>query len=105
MNATINNSSKLISSLKQSNIPWHLPAVVQSHLLNVDRGSSLHLIQHMDQSINFHTAASIVLPTAHLLLQSMTQSAKLIQRGWRAKCGRRIAAARITERERKDCRV
>lgn len=98
-------SSDIVKTLQNNGKPWYLAAVVHNHLLNTEYGSSLHIIHRCSPVMTFDEAAAVCMFNKRLLDRSKEMAVMVIQRNWRGRLGKTIAAVRSDIRKVKNIKV
>lgn len=98
-------SENIIGKLRDNSTPWYLAAVLHYLLLNVERGSHLHIIHRFPSIMSFDEAAALCMFNKKLMDRSKELAALVIQRNWRAWLGQQEALERSEICKRKNRQV
>lgn len=98
-------SEEIMGKLRDNTKPWYLAAVLHNLLLNVERGSQLHIIHRFPSTMSFDEAAALSMFNKKLFDRAKELAAVIIQRNWRGWLGLKEARNRSEIRKLKNRQV
>lgn len=87
-------SEEIVGKLRDNTKPWYLAGVLHTLLLNVERGSQLHIIHRFPSVMAFDEAAALCMYNKKLFDRSKELAALVIQRNWRGWLGQQESMKR-----------